>query len=221
MQLDESEIKNLEKKIMVEVPFMSCFATLLQKEVGGVNMEEEQIPAVVFGPTLFLKFSDRDEDALKMLFHDFSPRRVLLLMLTKTENHYVVVELNWFDSFVTIYDSSREVPKSNGQKDMREVCAKYLDVPLLERVFRVLDMVGEGRVWRFAEDMPQQDNGRDCGIFAMEVARTRVRAALVADNEKARAEKDYQNLSQRRAASYRRRLGGEFRSKRCDLNAKP
>jgi hypothetical protein len=220
MQLDESEIKNLEKKIMVEAPFMSCFATLLQKEVGGVNMEEEQIPAVVFGPTLMLKFSDRDEDALKMLLHDFSPRRVLLLMLTKAENHYVVVELNWFDSFVTVYDSSRDTPKSNGQKDMREVCAKYLDVPLLERVFRVLDMVGEGRVWRFAEDMPQQDNGRDCGIFAMEVARTRVRAALVADNEKARAEKDYQNLSQRRAASYRRRLGGEFRSKKCDLNAK-
>ena len=69
--------------------------------------------------------------------------------------------------------------------------------------------------------MLQQDNGRDCGIFAMEVARCRVLAALTPDNLRAKAEKDYQKLSQRRAASYRRRLGGEFRSKKCDLMAKP
>lgn len=206
---------------MVEAPFVSCFATLLQKEVGGVNVDEGQIPVMVFGPTLFLKFSNRDEAALKMLFHDFFPHRVLLLMLTKAENHYVVVELNWFDSFVTIYDSSHKIPKLNGQEDMRNVCAKYLNVPLLERVFGVLGLLGEGRVWRFAENMPQQDNGRDCGIFAMEVARTRVRAALAGENEKAGAERDYQKLSQRRAASYRRRLGGEFRKKKCDLTAKP
>lgn len=43
---------------------------------------------------------------------------------------------------------------------------------------------------RFAENMPQQNNGRDCGIFAMEVARSRVRAALAAERDKARAESD-------------------------------
>ena len=66
-----------------------------------------------------------------MLFQVFFPGRVLLLVLTKAKNHYVVVELNWFDSFITMYDSSHDVPKSNGQKDMRDECAKYLNVPLL------------------------------------------------------------------------------------------
>lgn len=107
------------------------------------------------------------------------------------------------------------------QENMRNVCSKYLDVPALEKVLRVLELLGEERVWRFAENMPQQNNGRDCGIFAMEVARSRVRAALAADKDKDRAEKDYQNLSHRRAASYRRRLGAEFRDKKCDVAAKP
>ena len=54
----------------------------------------------------------------------------------------------------------------------------------------------------------------------MEVARSRVRAALAAERDKARAEIDYQNLSHFRAASYRRRLGAEFLCKKCDVAAK-
>jgi hypothetical protein len=150
MKLDESEIKKLEKKIMVEAPFVDCFAALLQKEIGGANLDVGMIAVVVFGPTLLLQFSNRDEDALKMLFQEFFPGRVLLLVMTKARNHYVVVELNWFDAVVTIYDSSRVV--RNGQKDMRDECAKYLNVPLLERVFGIIGARGEGRVWRFAEN---------------------------------------------------------------------
>jgi hypothetical protein len=221
LQLDESEIKSLEKKIWVEAPFLSCFATLLQKELGDVDMDAGRIPAFVFGPTLLFEFSDSDEKALKALFQEFFAARVLFLVLNKAKNHYVVIEADRFDSFVTVYDSSREIPKTNGQQNMRNVCSKYLDVPVLERVLRVLQLLGEERVWRFAENMPQQNNGRDCGIFAMEVARSRVRAALAADKDKERAEKDYQNLSHRRAVSYRRRLGAEFRSKKCDVAAKP
>jgi hypothetical protein len=199
----------------------SSFATLLQKEIGDADLEAGRIPAFVFGPTLLFEFSGSDEKALKALFQEFFAARVLFLVLNKAKNHYVVVEVDWFGSFVTVYDSSREIPKSNGQENMRNVCSKYLDVPALEKVLRVLQLLGEERVWRFAENMPQQNNGRDCGIFAMEVARSRVRAALAADKDKDRAEKDYQNLSHRRAASYRRRLGAEFRAKKCDVAAKP
>jgi hypothetical protein len=218
--VDESEIKSLEKKICVETPFLSTFATLVQKEIGEVDLHLGRIPAFVSGPTLLFNFARSNEMALKALFEEFFAARVLFLVLNKAENHYVVVELDRFESFVTIYDSSRAIPSSNGQENMRNVFSKYLDVPLLERVFRVLQLLGEERVWRFAENMPQQDNGRDCGIFAMEVARSRVRAALALDLDRDKAERDYQSLSHRRAASYRRRLGAEFRSKKCDLAAK-
>jgi hypothetical protein len=220
LQFDESEIESLEKDILVEAPFMSSFATLLQKEVGGANLDGTQIPVFVFGPTLLLHFGAPDEEALKMLFHEFFPGRVLFLVMNKPKNHYVVVELKWFDSFVTVYDSSHG--SQNGKGNMRNVFVKYLDVPALERVFTALDLQPEKRVWRFAENMPQQDNGRDCGIFAMEVARTRVRAA-VAGNDKDRdvAECVYQSLSSRRGRKYRARLAEEFRKKKCDLNAKP
>jgi hypothetical protein len=221
LQLDESEIKSLEKKIWVEAPFLSTFATLLQKEIGDADLRAKRIPAFVFGPTLLFNFSGSDENALKALFQLFFAARVLFLVLNKAENHYVVVEVNRFDSFVTVYDSAREIPKPNGKQNMRNVCSEYLDVQVLERVLRVLEMLGEERLWRFAERMPQQNNGRDCGIFAMEVARSRVRAAVAVVSEKEKAERDYQNLSHRRAASYRRRLGAEFRSKKCDLAAKP
>jgi hypothetical protein len=221
LQLDESEIKSVEKEIMVEVSFMSTFATLLQKEVGGANLDEGRIPAFVFGPTLLFEFSVSDENALKMLFQDFFPERVLFLVLNDAKNHYVVVELNWFDSFVTVFDSAREIPKGNGSVNMREICSKFINVPVLERVFRVLQQRPEERLWRFAEKMPQQNNGWDCGIFALEVARSRTHAALAGEKGKARAESNYQNLSSRRARKYRRRLGDEFRVKKCDVNAKP
>jgi len=221
LQLDESEIKSVEKEVMVEVSFMSSFATLLQKEVGGANLDEGRIPAFVFGPTLLFEFSVSDENALKMLFQDFFPERVLFLVLNNANNHYVVVELNWFDSFVTVFDSARTIPKENGRVNMREVCSKFLNVPVLERVFWVLQQRPEERLWRFAEKMPQQNNGWDCGIFALEVARSRVHAALLGQKDKAKAESDYQNLSSRRARKYRRRLGTEFRVKKCDVKAKP
>ena len=53
--------------------------------------------------------------------------------MNKTKNHYVVVELKWFDSFVTVYDSSHS--SQNGKGNLRNVFVKYLDVPALERVF--------------------------------------------------------------------------------------
>ena len=61
LQLDESEIKSLEKQIWVEAPFLSSFATLLQKEIGDADLEAGRIPAFVFGPTLLFEFSGSDE----------------------------------------------------------------------------------------------------------------------------------------------------------------
>ncbi len=103
---------------------------------------------------------------------------------------------------------------------MRNVCSKYLDVPVLERVLRVLQLLGEGHLAIYGKHVPT-NSGRDCRIFAMEVARSHVRMALAADKDKDRAEKEYQNLSHCCAALYCRRLGNEFQSKKCDLAAKP
>jgi Ulp1 family protease len=148
---------------------------------------------------LLFEFGDSDENALKELFANFFPERVLFLVLNNAENHYVVVELKWFDSFVTVYDSARSVPKGNGSVNMRENCASFLNVPVLERIFRVLGLQPQERVWRFASDMPQQNNGRDCGIFAMEVARTRARAAMVkVAEEQKKADQLYQRLQANR-----------------------
>jgi hypothetical protein len=222
LQLDESEIKNVEKVIWIEAPFMSAFATLLQKEVGDVNRADHRIPAFVFGPTLLLHFGNADEVALKALFEDFFPERVLFFVLNNAQDHYVVVELKWFDTFVTVYDSARSVPKDNGNVNMRDNCALYIDVPVLERIFRALQQQPEMRMWRFAWNMPQQNNGRDCGIFAMEVARTRIRAAMMKDvDEQTKADVIYQRLQAKSTKKYRRRLADEFRTKEANLNAKP
>jgi hypothetical protein len=90
LQLDESEIANVEKIILVEAQFMSAFATLLQKEIGDVNEAENQIPAFVFGPTLLFEFGDSDENALKEFFANFFPERVLFLVLNTT--------MSWWNS---------------------------------------------------------------------------------------------------------------------------
>jgi Ulp1 family protease len=105
---------------------------------------------------------------------------------------------------------------------MRENCASFLNVPVLERIFRVLGLQPQERVWRFASDMPQQNNGRDCGIFALEVARTRARAAMVkVAEEQKKADQLYQRLQANRTKKYRRRLADEFRVKKANLNAAP
>ncbi len=74
----------------------------MQKEIGDVIKAENRIPAFIFGPTLLFEFGDSDENALKLLFEDIFPERVLFLVLNNAQNHYVVVELKWFDTYVTM-----------------------------------------------------------------------------------------------------------------------
>ncbi len=85
---------------------MSILATLLQKEIGDADLVAGRIPAFVFGLMLLFEFSGSDENALKVLFQEFFAVHVLVLVMNKARNHYIIVEVDWFGLFVTVSNSA-------------------------------------------------------------------------------------------------------------------
>jgi hypothetical protein len=222
MRVDEAEVAKVAKSVLLEVSTLSMHVALLQKEVGPVDEQEHSLPCFVFGPQLLLSFNGRDAAAINTLFSEFSPFCWVFVVMTKTRSHYLTLEFYRFGDKMVVFDSLLSEKALTGGESARNYCEKVLDMDKLERLLRVLQVPVDEIAWTFAENMPQQDNGRDCGVFALEVARSRVRLALEEGKlEKKHQEQAYTKLSWRRAKNYRARIASELRGKKVDINARP
>jgi hypothetical protein len=233
MRVDQREVESVTEAELLEVAVMSMYVALLLAELNTENAQEEhsedpngiediyQWPFYVFGPTLLLSFGERDANTMKSLFQDRFPGCMLFVVMTKAKNHYLVIEVGWFTQKAIVYDSLLSDAARNGRISAYDYCRKALDLDQLLVVFRSLQIPVDDIQWEFAEDMPQQNNGRDCGVFALEVGRIRVRRAMASPDKRGALDKEYQKLSCKRVRKYRNRIAAELQAKKVDINAKP
>lgn len=221
MQVDEDELKNVTSSKVVEAAQVSMFVSLLQHQVCVPKEEMNCFPVFFFGPVLFNSFREREAQAVKDLFKDFFPAKVLCIVMNARSDHFVVLEASWFESQIVLYDSLLSDKALEGSVSAEDYFRSKFNMSVAQRFFTALDMDFSSRKWLFAQEMPQQNNGVDCGIFAMEILRIHARASVCEDlQEKARMLAEYKQIVPTKTRKYRARIAEELQTKKIDIHAK-
>jgi hypothetical protein len=222
MQVDEKELKNVTSSKLVEASQVSMFVSLLLHQVCIADEVMKCFPVFFFGPVLFTHFREREAEAVRGLFSEFFPKRVLCIFMNSRRDHFVVLEASWFGTQIVLYDSLMSETALNGSVLAEEYFRSKFDMAVAQRFFTALDMGFADREWIFPEDMPQQNNGVDCGIFAMEILRLHARAAVCDDLQmQEQIRSAYKDIVPSRTRKYRAKIADELKSKSIDITAKP
>lgn len=215
-QMDKQELNVLETpNTWTEATTLTYYAFLLQRQALG--MENGFISALVYGPQLLLESYQKSVRALKDLLEKVFPHHVIIMLLTRSGNHFFVADLNIGGNSVTIYDSL-----SRDTLDSKEVRKNYSSRALEALYTYVFGMNCATLTWAMAQNMPQQSNSSDCGIFAMEVARSLVATYKTNEEQGLVLKNDgYSKLKPQNVMKYRRRLRRELQTNVVDLNERP
>lgn len=172
---------------------------------------------MVYGPQLLLESHQKSIEVLKTLLDNVYAHHVVTMLFNNARDHFFVADLNVGGNSVTIYDSifKRDIDSASVRK--------MYSSSALEALYReVFHLTCGDLTWMMATKMPQQRNSSDCGIFAMEVARSLVATYISNANEGLVSNNDgYSKLKPDNVMKYRRRLCRELREKHVDLNARP